>query len=460
MEDIHKINQININKSKTEFCFCCNNGIKIFDIENFEEKNSSDNYEFKLGDVSLSIFLEKDNILIFVGSKFNRDYPPNRVVFFDIKEKKEILSKDFEKTITNIKYVNKFLYLCFGQELKIYLNNNNKELEFKDEYTLCEDNKNLFEVWETKEENSFDTKIFLAYPHKNELIILFNTADDWKLGNKINIDSRVNKIQNLFYIKKLNQIFICDENAIYLYSFDVDDGSVKLCLKRGSYSGTLTSITLFNGNFLAINNLNKTIHIFDLDINNNAFSFSNIVYNLWYGIQEIYPCQRIYYKDLIQGKEGEYVQSDFNKKGVILVSEDESNILNAIAYNGYAYKIKVNLKENKYELVKKENYLKPNSNPLLKEGTIKNLILCATSSDSSNEKEKEEKKEKGEENKIELEEEKKEKEEKREEEEEENRIEIKEEKREEEEEENRIEIKEEKREEDDVEEEIRKINDL
>ena len=199
MEDIHKINQISINKSKTEFCFCCNSGIKTFDLENFKEKKSSDNFEFKLGDISLSIFLEKDNILIFVGSKFNRDYSTNRLVFFDINEKKEILTKDFEKGITNIKYVNKFLYICLGQELKIYLNENNKNLEFKDEYTLWEENKNIFEVWETKEENSFDTKIFLAYPYKNELIILFNTADDWKLGNKINIDSRVNKIQNLFF---------------------------------------------------------------------------------------------------------------------------------------------------------------------------------------------------------------------------------------------------------------------
>jgi uncharacterized protein YqkB len=440
MEDIHKINQIAINKAKTEFCFCSNSGIKTFDIENFEEKYSSDNFEFKLGDISLSIFLEKDNILIFVGSKYNNDYPTKRVVFFDINEKKVILSKDFDKTITNIKYVNKFLYLCFDQELKIYFNDNNKNLELKDEYALCEENKNIFEVWETKEENSFDTKIFLAYPNKNELIILFNTANDWKLGNKINIDSRVNKIQNLFYIKKLNQIFICDENAIYLYSFDVDDGSVKLCLRRGSNPGTLTSITLLNGNFLAINNLNKTIHIFDLDIKNNAFSFSNMFYNLIYGIQEIYPCLRIYYKDLIQGKEGEYVQNDFKKKGAILVSEDESNILYVIAFNGYAYKIKVNLKDYKYELIKKENYLKPN-NPFLKEGKITQLILCANSSDSSNDKEKDE------ENRIELREEIKEEEKKIElKKEEKNIIELKEEKREEDEEEERniIEIKEEK----------------
>ena len=64
----------------------------------------------------------------------------------------------------------------------------------------------------------------MAYPYKKQLIILFNTADDWKLGNKNNIDSPVNKIQNLFFIKKLNQLFISDENATYIYSFDIDDG--------------------------------------------------------------------------------------------------------------------------------------------------------------------------------------------------------------------------------------------
>ena len=377
MDAIHKINQISLNNSKTEFCFSCNNGLKTINLENFEEKYSSDNLEFKWGSITLSIYLDKECTIIFVGSKYNKEYPANKIVFFDINSKTEIFSQTFEKEITKIKYVNNFLYICFDQDLKIFLCQSNK-LEIKDEYTLWEEYKNLFEVWETKEENSL-TKIFFAYPYKKELIILFNTANDWKLGNKININSPVNKIQNLFYIKKLNQLFISDENAIYIYGLDVDDGSTKLCLKRGINPGIITSITLLNNNFLAINNLNKTIHIFDLDIKNNAFSFSNIVYSMVYGIQEIYPCLRIYFKDIIEGTEGKYIQSDFNKNGAILVSEDDSNELNIIAYNGLAFKIKINFKDYKYELIKKENYCKQKS---ILEENLKKLTLTSSNSDS------------------------------------------------------------------------------
>ena len=376
MEDIHKISQISVNNKKSEFCFCCNSGIKKFNIENFEEIYSSDNLEFKLGSISLSIYLEKDNIVIFVGSKYNKDYPEKKIVFFDTAKNIEIFSQSFEKEITNVKFVNNFLYLCFDQDLKLYSYNNNS-LELKDEYTLSNEYKNLFEVWETNEE---DGKIFLAYPYKKELIILSNTIKDWKLDNKLNIASPVNKVQNLFYIKKLNQLFICDESAIYIYGFDVNDGKVKLCLRRGSNPGFITSMTLLNKNFLAIMNKNKTIHIFDLDINNNAFSFSNIVYSMVYGLQEIYPCIRIYFKDLIEGKEGEFVEKDFNSKGAILISQDESDILNIIAYNGFAYKIKVNFKEYKYELLKKVNYAQP-KNLLLNERNIQTLSLFHSSSD-------------------------------------------------------------------------------
>ena len=388
-EEIYKINELSINQEKTEFCLCYNNGLKTFDLETFEENNSSNNFQFKLGSISLSILTPQENTVIFVGSQYNKDYPNNKIVFFDINDKKELFSKSFDKEITNIKYVNNFLYICFGIDLKIYSYTNNT-LELKDEYTLSEEYINLFEVWETKEANNLITKIFLAYPYKKQLIILFNTADDWKLGNKNNIDSPVNKIQNLFFIKKLNQLFIADENGIYIYGFDVDDGSTKICLRRGSNPGVITSITFLNNNFLAINNINRTIHIFDLDINNNAFSFSNIVYNWVYGMQEIYPCLRIYYKDIIVGKEGEYNKSDFDKKGALLVSEDNGNELNVISYNGYAYKISINFKELKYKVIKKQKYTEV-KNLLLKEGKVKNLSLYNSYNAANTEDKKDEK---------------------------------------------------------------------
>ena len=258
-----------------------------------------------------------------------------------------------------MKFVDNYLLVSLGKELKIFLYENN-ELISKYDISISGKKSKLFEAWVIKEENLVgaiihkSSTLYIAYVQKNEINIKVLTCEDEFKVNKIqDINTPVNEIQNLFFIKKLNQIFICDEKAIYIYGFDVDTGKIKICLRRGSNPGFITSMTLLNGNFLAINNMNRTIHIFDLDINNNAFSFSNIVYSMVYGIQEIYPCLRIYYKDLVK-----------------------ENELNIIAYNGYAYKIRVDLKNYKYEVLIKVCY-SDDKNDTLKE-TLKSASLVSS----------------------------------------------------------------------------------
>jgi len=380
--EIHRINHISLNKSKTEFCLSYNNGLKTYNIEKFTRNNSSNNFEVKLGGISFSQYLPKDDIIVFVGTKLNKNYSNKNVVFFDIVNKKEILSKSFDEEITNMKYVDNYLLVSLGKELKIFLYENN-ELIPKYDISLSGQNSKLFETWVTKEENNVgeiihkSSTLYIAYVQKNEINIKALTCEDeFKVSKIQDINTPVNEIQNLFYIRKLDQIFICDEKAIYIYGFDVDTGKVKLCLRRGSNPGFITSMTLLNGNFLAINNKNKTIHIFDLDINNNAFSFSNIVYSMVYGIQEIYPCLRIYYKDVVKENEGQFFSIDFKEKGAVLVSEDEGNELNIIAYNGYAYKIKTDLKNYKYEVILKVCY-SDDKKDTLKE-TLKNTSVLSS----------------------------------------------------------------------------------
>jgi hypothetical protein len=380
--EIHRINHISLNKSKTEFCLSYNNGLKTYNLEKFIQNNSSNNFEVKLGGISFSEYLPKDDIIIFVGTKLNKIYSNKKVVFFDIVNKKEILSKSFDEEITYIKFVDNYLLISLGKELKIFLYENN-ELISKYDISISGEKSKLFEAWVTKEENNVgqiihkSSTLYIAYVQKNEISIKVLTCEDEFKVNKIqDINTPVTEIQNLFYIKKLNQIFICDEKAIYIYGFDVDTGEVKLCLRRGSNPGLITSMTLLNNNFLAINNKNKTIHIFDLDINNNAFSFSNIVYSMVYGIQEIYPCLRIYYKDLVKENEGQFFNIDFKEKGAVLVSEDEGNEFKIIAYNGYAYKIQVDFKNSKYEVLLKVCY-SDDKNDTLKE-TLKSASVLSS----------------------------------------------------------------------------------
>ena len=377
-DNIYKINHISLNTKNQQFSLCHDHGIKIYDLEEFIVRDSSDNKDFKIGTISQSQFLDKYNLILFIGSRKNKEFPPNILVFFDIKNKKIILKKIFDKEITNFKCVSNFIFIAFETSLIIYLyDKEKKELEQKEEHKI--EQSSLFECWEENTEEVLH-KLYLAFPHEKNLNILIYTINEWRFEKKTKIPSPVNKIQNIFFIKKLNQIFISDEKATYIYGFDIDNIQKKICLYRGSNPGVITSIALLNnGKHLAVNNLNRTIHIFDLDINNNAFSFSNLIYGM-YDIEEIYPMLRIYFKDILKKGEGYYLKNDFAEKGAILYS-DNNDLLTIVAYNGIALKIKINFKEKKYKINSKIEYIE-------KKPINKNISLFTSGCDFEEEEEK------------------------------------------------------------------------
>ena len=373
MEKITKINSITLDEKGEEFCLGHDHGIKTFNLENFKEENNSNNIEFILGNISLAhYFPENEDLIVFIGSKDNKDYPPYNLVFFDITEKTIILNKKFDREISNFKCVSNFVIIAFGSSLIIYSYDKNKnELEQKEEHNI--EKNSLFECWIEKQQDIINN-LYLAYPKEKELIIVHYKIYEWEYGNKLNIQSPVSSIQNLFYVKKINQIFISDEQAKYIYGFDIDDGKKKLCLYRGKRPGFITSVALLNdGKYLAVNNLDRTIHIFDLDINNNSFSFSNLLYGIISDIEEIYPKMRIYYEKILENMEGLFFQSNFAKKGSVLFSDNDDELI-IIAYNGFAFKIKINFKELSYKVVLKEEYV---------EKKLKNMSLYTSGLEGS-----------------------------------------------------------------------------
>lgn len=352
-EKIYKINKITLDEQKQEFCLSHDHGIKTYNIEQFNEIETSDNLNFKLGNISLAYnFPEIEDLIAFTGSKNNIDFPPDMIVFFDINKKNVIFKKKLEKEITNFKIVSNYLLIAFGKSLIIfYYDKNKNDIELKQEYKIEE--SSLFECWMEQDTNN----LFLAFPLKNEIKIQIYATNEWAFNKKLDIVSPVYGIQNLFFIKELNQIFISDETAKYLYGFDVDTGEKKLCLYRGLKEGFITSIALLNnGKFLAANNINRTIHIFDLDINHNAFSLPNVLYRFISDIQEIYPKLRISHENLIQNDEGSYYKNDFNQKGCMLYS-DNNDELNVISYNGWAYKIRIDFEKLEYKVISRNEYI-------------------------------------------------------------------------------------------------------
>ena len=123
-------------------------------------------------------------------------------------------------------------------------------------------------------------------------------------------------------------------------------------LYRGEKPGIITSVALINKNYLAINNINRTIYIYNLGSNQDTKLLDKLASYI-YG-NYIKSSIRIRYDDLIKDKEAGFYESDFKSKGSILSGEEEGINLKVISYSGYAFKIKIGFLKNDYEVVTKE----------------------------------------------------------------------------------------------------------
>ena len=350
MTQIYKINHLSFNNSKSEFCLSYNDGIKTFNTNDFKEKYNSDN----LGSIFISNIIHELNIVVFVGSENNELYNNKKVVIYDLIDKKIIYSTPFQNKILNLKIINKYLIIGFRTEIKIF------SIEKKDtiipikEIPLPE--SDLYEMWDNSSSDALPiTKIFLIYPFENEICINSFVGKEWNLGKKKDIKSPAPKIKNFFYIKKLDQFFIPDEKASYIYGINPNNGKQELCLYRGRNMGLITSITLLNKNYLVVNNLNDSIHIFDIYNKNNNFNISNLIGSYFYG-NYISSFMEIKYNSLINKNEGEFYEADFQKRGAILTSEDDGIELRIIAYNGFAYKLRINFLKKEFDIISKEKF--------------------------------------------------------------------------------------------------------
>lgn len=358
MEQIYKINHLIFNDSKSQFCLSYNNGIKTFNTDDFKEKYNLNS----IGSISIGVLFHELNIVIFVGSENNEEYNNKKIAIFDLINQKLLYSTSFLNEIKGLKIISKYLIIGFQSELKIF------SLEKKDtiipitEIALPNNDSEIYEIWDkTSKEILSLTKIFLVYPYDKVLCLSSYIGNELSKDKTLDIKSPTNKIQNIFYLKQLNQMLIPDDKACYIYGINPDDGKQQLLLYRGKNPGIINSITLLNKNYLAMNNLNRTIHIFDIGNSNNNINITNMIGGLLYG-SYISPCIRIPYKKIISEKEGEFYENDFMKKGAILFSEEDGIELRVIAYNGYAYKIKVNFLKKDFELLLKKKYANYNVN--------------------------------------------------------------------------------------------------
>jgi hypothetical protein len=333
------------NDSKSQFCLCYNNGIKTFSGEDFKELYTSNS----IGSISMAAIVHELNMVIFVGSDSNEMYSNKKIVIYDLINQKDIYSTPFQSDIKSLKIINKFLIIGFDTELKIF------SLEKKDTIIPIKEiqlpTTEFIEIWDKSSSEIITlSKVFLVYFFEKKLHFRSYIGNEWNLNKNDDIKSPVFKIQNIFYIQNIDTIFIPDETAYYIYGINPDDGKQKYYLYRGKYPGFITSIVLLNKNYLAVNNINRKIHIFDINEKTNNYNIGNLIGGMIYG-SYISPFMRIPYDKIIKKNEGEFYDNDFQKKGALLASETDGIVLKIVAYNGYAYNIRINFLKKDFEVI-------------------------------------------------------------------------------------------------------------
>ena len=345
-ESIYKINKLEFNGSNSQFCLAYNDGIKSFNTETFKELYKCNT----LGAVSMAVLFHELSIAIFVGTENNELFNNKKVCIYDLINQKLVLTSPFKNEILSLKIVDKYLAVGFKSEVQIFSLEKRDNIIPVKEISLPE--SDLYEVWDTTTKDIIpQIQINLAYVFQKEICINSFTGNDWNDNSKLDIKIPISKVQNLFYIKKLNQILAPDETAKYIYGFDVQTGKQTLLLYRGEHPGVVTSVTMLNKNYLAMNNINRKIYIYDLS-SSQGVKMIDWISSYFYG-NYTKAIIRISYKDIIKDKEGDFYKSDFIKKGSILSGEEEGINLRVIAYNGYAYKIKIGFLKKDYEVVEK-----------------------------------------------------------------------------------------------------------
>lgn len=346
-ETIYKINKLEFNESNSQFCLAYNDGIKSYSTDTFKEMYKCNT----LGAVSLAVLFRELSIAIFVGTENNELFNNKKVCIYDLINQKLVLTSSFLNEIISLKTVDKYLVVGFKGELKIFSLEKRDTITPVNEISLPE--SDIHEVWSITTNDILSiTKIKFAYIFQKEICINSFLSNDWNNNTKLDFKIPIDKGQNLFYIQKLNQILIPDETARYIYGFDVETGKQTLLLYRGEHPGVVTSVTMINKNYLALNNINRKIYIYDLGLSQGV-KMIDWISSYFYG-NYIKAIMKISYDEIIKDKEGDFYKSGFLKKGSILSGEEEGIHLRVISYNGYAYKIKIGFLKKEYELVTKE----------------------------------------------------------------------------------------------------------
>ena len=358
LQNILSINEIRLNQHKSQLSLSYNNGINIYSTSDFRMLYSSNEYDFTLGNILHCAMIYNSSTVAFIGSNDNPNYSNNKLVLYDLNSKSEINSIPFKESITSIDIVFSYLILSTEKEIQVYSIKDEQNLllvhiiELKNQHQLCP-----FIVWTTTIEQDVDKVNVCTFAQKkNEIIIHSFFSREFVFDKQETVTvSALNDVQRLFYIKELKLLLAIEKNGQRFSGINVEHKDTQYVFYRGASSGEICDACGLSDNHIAIVNMKKTIHIYKIEYNKG--SYLSYIIPSFLSTNYIYSSIKIRLSDVILNEENLFFKYSYDKHGCVIFNSVENNELIIIGYNGYVYRIKLDLINAKYEVIKRDKFV-------------------------------------------------------------------------------------------------------
>ena len=358
LQNILSINEIRLNQHRSQLSLSYNNGINIHSTSDFRMLYSSNEYDFTLGSVSQCAMIYNSSTVAFVGGTDNPTYSNFKLVLYDLNSKSEINSILLKEAITSVDIVFSFLIISTAKEIQVYSFKDEQNLflvhtiELKNQHQQCP-----FIVWTTTVNQDIDKVNVCTFSEKkNKLTVhtFFSREFEFDKEEAITV-SAFSDVQRMFYIKEFKLLLVVEKHGQRLAGISVEHKETQHMFYRGTSCGDISDACGLPDNHIAVVNMKKTIHIYKIE--HSKGSYLSYIIPSFFSSNYIYSSIKIRLSDVISNEENLFFKSSYDKHGCIIFNSSENNELIIIGYNGYVYRIKLDLANAKYKVINRDKFV-------------------------------------------------------------------------------------------------------
>ena len=315
----------------------------------------SNGSDYNFGNIGHCSMIYNSSTVVFTGSKDNKTYNNCQVVLYDLNAKKEINSLFLKEEICSINILFSFLIVSTDSAIQVF--------SFKEEShipligTINFENKNKQFAICTSENNDITSiHIGVVSQKDNEVELYSFFSNDFEFDKKDSIAlANYTGVQRMFFLKEHNVLLVVETSGQYFSGIDLTTKERKYEFYRGTARGNIIDACELTNDHIAVVNMIRTIHIYKLEEKTGGI-LSYLIPNFLY-TSYIYSSIKIKLSDVVKEKDVLFYRENFEKKGVVIFSDNKRQELGVVGYHGHVYRLKLDYENLQYQIIESSSFI-------------------------------------------------------------------------------------------------------